>query len=363
MKKIIATVLAMVMALALCTTAFAAETYTNASKFDAASGAWKTVDLAGATIAYTAATETKTGSTVDKGTLAYYSVTLKNESTATLYIESTKDDAAVELRMSVNGTEKYLVKVDNTAAISYTLIGSEVESSKACGKIAVAAGKTVYVSSNETEAKYYTKGSTTNTKNMLVDGKVISVGDTSTGDYTTNKHSFKLVTKATDSKGVVSGTAKCEVCGLTATITNKSNVIPTGASTQVGEANTDLAGLYMFWTEGSTTPSMQSVLIGSEYPVMDTLLFYVKNDEKLELSIIIRSRTHSSLTLCSVSRSMYCFVMPQSRPKRSRLFTSTTSTFPARTASVSSCRAGRSRVNPEPCSAATPTMVYPACSA
>ena len=110
-------------------------------------------------------------------------------------------------------------------------------------------------------------------------------------------------------------------------------------------------------------PTMQSVLIGSEYPVMDTLLFYVKNGEKLELSIIIRSRTHSSLTLCSVSRSMYCFVMPQSRPKRSRLFTSTTSTFPARTASVSSCRAGRSRVNPEPCSAATPTMVYPACSA
>ena len=46
---------------------------------------------------------------------------------------------------------------------------------------------------------------------------------------------------------------------------------------------------------------MQSVLIGSEYPVMDTLLFYVENGEKLELSIIIRSRTHSSLTLCSVS--------------------------------------------------------------
>ena len=98
-------------------------------------------------------------------------------------------------------------------------------------------------------------------------------------------------------------------------------------------------------------------LLMAKYPVMDTLLFYVKNGEKLELSIITRSRTHSSLTLCSVSRSMYCFVMPQSRPKRSRLFTSTTSTFPARTASVSSCRAGRSRVNPEPCSAATPTMV------
>ncbi len=52
------------------------------------------------------------------------------------------------------------------------------------------------------------------------------------------------------------------------------------------------------------TRTMQSVLIGSEYPVMDTLLFYVKNGEKLELSIIIHSRTHSSLTLCSVSKSM-----------------------------------------------------------
>ena len=47
------------------------------------------------------------------------------------------------------------------------------------------------------------------------------------------------------------------------------------------------------------TRTMQSVLIGSEYPVMDTLLFYVENGEKLELSMLTRSRTHSSLTLCS----------------------------------------------------------------
>ena len=31
------------------------------------------------------------------------------------------------------------------------------------------------------------------------------------------------------------------------------------------------------------TRTMQSVLIGSEYSVMDTLLFYVKNGEKMEL--------------------------------------------------------------------------------
>ena len=52
------------------------------------------------------------------------------------------------------------------------------------------------------------------------------------------------------------------------------------------------------------TRTMQSVLIGSEYPVMDTLLFYVENGEKLELSMLTRSRRHSSLTLCSVSKSM-----------------------------------------------------------
>ena len=50
---------------------------------------------------------------------------------------------------------------------------------------------------------------------------------------------------------------------------------------------------------GSTpaTRTMQSVLIGSEYPVMDTLLFYVENGEKPELSMLTRSRRHSSLTL------------------------------------------------------------------
>ena len=45
---------------------------------------------------------------------------------------------------------------------------------------------------------------------------------------------------------------------------------------------------------------------------MDTLLFYVENGEKPELSVLTRSRRHSSLTLCSVSRSMYCFVIRKS---------------------------------------------------
>ena len=46
------------------------------------------------------------------------------------------------------------------------------------------------------------------------------------------------------------------------------------------------------------TRTMQSVLIGSEYPVMDTLLFYVENGETPEMSLLTRSRRHNSLTLC-----------------------------------------------------------------
>ena len=43
------------------------------------------------------------------------------------------------------------------------------------------------------------------------------------------------------------------------------------------------------------TRTMQSVLIGSEYPVMDTLLFYVENGETPEMSLLTRSRRHDNV--------------------------------------------------------------------
>mgnify|MGYP000977214424 CR=1 FL=1 len=56
-------------------------------------------------------------------------------------------------------------------------------------------------------------------------------------------------------------------------------------------------------------------------------------------------------------------VMPHSRPIRVRLWTNTTSTLPAATASVTFWSAGRSNVSPLPYSSAAPMMVYPACFA
>ena len=247
MKKIIATVLAMVMALALCTTAFAASTYTDAYKWNVNDKTWEKYDLTGKSISYTSAVENKTNDKVTSGSVGYYTVD------SSLYVEVKSDDDAATLRLKVDGTQKYLAPLANADAAKYTLIGTKVESSTACGKITVVdSKKTLYVSSNEDTAKYYI--SADSGKNMLVDGKVVTVADAQTSDYTKNAHSFKLVSTST-SAGVTTGTAKCEKCGLVANVTNKLSAIPSGATVVAGAANTFGEGLYAYWTEGSTTPS------------------------------------------------------------------------------------------------------------
>ena len=247
MKKIIATVLAMVMALALCTTAFAATTYTDAYKWDSNTNKWEKYDLTGKTVAYVSAVETKTNNKVTGGTLGYYTVD------GTSYIEVKSDDDSATLRMKVDGAQKYLAPITGNAAdvLSYTKIGTKVESSTACGKIAVTAGKTLYVSSNEDTATYYV-GSDNGQTNMLVDGKVVKVTTPADGDYTKNNHSFKLVSTST-SAGVTTGTAKCEKCGLVANVTNKLSAIPSGATVVAGTEATFGTGLYAYYTDGTTT--------------------------------------------------------------------------------------------------------------
>ena len=246
MKKIIATVLAMVMALALCTTAFAA-TYTEAYKWNETDKKWEEFDLTGKTISYTSAVENKTNNKVTSGSVGYYDVA------GTKYVEVKSDDDSATLRMKVDGTLKYLAVLGNVDDAAYTLIGTKVESSTACGKISVATGKTLYVSSNQETATYYV-GDTDGQYKMLVDGKVVKVNTPAEGDYTKNSHSFKLVSTST-SAGVTTGTAKCEKCGQIANVTNKLSAIPSGASSVAGTAETFGAGLYAYWTEGSTTPS------------------------------------------------------------------------------------------------------------
>ena len=121
MKKIIATVLAMVMALALCTTAFAT-TYSDAYTWN--NTGWTKYDLDGKSIAYTAPTEVKTNGKVTSGTVGYYAV----QGIDGNLVEVAKADATFQ--MKVDGVVKYLAPCTYTA---YTAVGTSVKAGTKCG--------------------------------------------------------------------------------------------------------------------------------------------------------------------------------------------------------------------------------------
>ena len=243
MKKIIATVLAMVMALALCTTAMAATTYGDFYKWD---GGWVKQNMDGVTISYTAASESKTDGKLMSATRGYFRLT--GGANAGDYVEVPAADAKYQL--TVDGTVKYLDKVTD-AAVAYTKIGSKIDLGTKCGDYAVVTtGNTLY---KDADGKVYVAGANvTGDVSMLVDGKLVSVkAANETTDYTVVKHVFELVSSTKDANGVVTGTAKCKNCTQTANVTNKTNVIPVGYSSQTVEGSDDV---YAYWTtSGSTT--------------------------------------------------------------------------------------------------------------
>ena len=244
MKKIIATVLAMVMALALCTTAFAASTYTDAYKWNDTAKKWEKVDLDGASISYTNPTETKVDGKFSSGTRGYYTVTLKG-GTAEYFVEATGNTGNANFRMTVDGTVKYLRQTGSPTTV-YKLVGTEVDTGDGkCGNYVMT---TAYADAKlyKSGDKFYVAG-TSGVYMLLEDGSLLEVVEATEGtQYTVQPHVFEITSTAKDSKGVVTGTAKCKYCTQTASVTNKSSVIPSGAKTQV------VGDYILFWTEGTT---------------------------------------------------------------------------------------------------------------
>lgn len=236
MKKIIATVLAMVMAMALCVTAFAVN-YSDGYYF--ANGKWNKIDLTKVSVSYTNPSETKTDGKVVSAKIGYY--TLKETGKAdVVLVEVDKDDATYQIK--ADSTVKYLQESNGNQDKAYTLTGTKLTSSDKCGEAKFTG--TVYQSGD----KYYTTGSS-NTY-MLIDGQVVSVVETT---VTINGHDFEIQTKAVDAKGVLTGTAKCKNCTQTATLTNKLSAIPVGAKSQVVSVAGMTDTCYLYWTEAGKT--------------------------------------------------------------------------------------------------------------
>ena len=223
MKKIIATVLAMVMALALCTTAFAAAQQYDA--FDAETGATVAEDVY---LMYEKATKTS---------IAYYWLAEKESDTFdivkdTMYVKVTKSaDADVVLKYADKNTAAmYLAEVDAVAydltGVAFTEIGSK------CGQYKLQAGETVndkfYTATDPDDQKVHlykaVDPASTNTVNLLVDGKVVITRDLDTLAANTVGHTWVVDAEK--------GLAKCSNCGATGKVYKTFVEVPSGADAE-----------------------------------------------------------------------------------------------------------------------------------
>ncbi len=258
MKKIIATVLAMVMALALCTTAFAI-TYGDLYQFS--NNAWTKYDLTGKAITYTSPYETKRNNEFVSGTIGYY--TVSTNGVADLYLVEVDANSA-DYRLTVDGKQVNLASVENVSAITYTLKGTKVNyggTVSKCGDVYPTnsfvengQAKPLYV---DEDGDYYKAGSSSTY--MLVGGKVISVvaADENT-DFTYIRHAWEVVDSNKAADGTVTGTAKCTRCGQVATLTSKKGDIPTAAYSEQLTLPNFSKTVWVYWTDGTTTPTTPS---------------------------------------------------------------------------------------------------------
>ena len=231
MKKIIATVLAMVMALALCSTAFAAGV-TGYVK-----GTEKGAVLSGeVTLDFTAAkdpTVNADGETTAKGNVAYYTYTVAGD---TQYYVTVDSLAAADLVLYNNTSSKSVVMYLDRVVPQY-LVGKAISFGTACGQYMKPTG---YVSSNTyyvaeemgDDVFFYTNSSITPTtpgvEALLVDGKLVNVLRM-TSAIATVKHSALPTVK----DGKIVGYT-CSVCKMAAIEAPNYASIPAGAQIITG---------------------------------------------------------------------------------------------------------------------------------
>ena len=235
MKKIIATVLAMVMALALCTTAFAAVAYTEGydAKNNGGDGSYSVSDDAATydrtTGAGKVATKTVAGNltgTFAVGTKTDYDYVLKADGKSPLYL---KNVAAAGAYFGT-GTK-------------FTAVGTD------CEQLPGDATKTYYSYVNDDdEVEYYVGVKVADASmNLLVDGKLVPVASV---DLDLVAHVWKAASYDKDDNAV---TYTCKYCGTVATVYDTYGAAEAAGVSTVEELdNGDLIG-YTFTAKGTTT--------------------------------------------------------------------------------------------------------------
>ena len=244
MKKIIATVLAMVMALALCTTAFAANPiYTEAYHKDGTkyTGSFEVVTVPAA----------KYDKTTGEGTVKTY--TVAGHSATIHLVEATAAD--YDLKLTADGRAPlYLSEVINDGAyvckaVAYTNIGEKCEQydGDADTKYYTNSGKY-----NSSDDAVLFEASSTGTLNILVDGKLVkvepvTVNNSSKLDDLKTAHEWE---KASYNKDNTVATYKCSECGTVATV-YKTVDAAKAAGVATVEVNPQLG--ILGYTMGTTT--------------------------------------------------------------------------------------------------------------
>ena len=242
MKKIIATVLAMVMALALCSTAFAAGTeYTKAynNKGDEITN--------GATYTVTSDAAVKPDTGKENGSVRGYTVTYGAK--AEKYLAATAADYDLKLTAS-NRTALYL-KAAPKNSLAYTCkVTAFTAIGEKCGQLDVDPNGTYYSS---TDAKgnttYYEAAETGNTV-VLFNNELITVEVVKNAKL--NPHDWKA---ATYNKDGTAATYKCADCGTVATVYKTADAAKAaGVDTVEVLKNGDILGYtYTAPNAGTTT--------------------------------------------------------------------------------------------------------------
>ena len=248
MKKIIATVLAMVMALALCTTAFAADNYdlylansTNISgKVIAANGA--VAEKTNKTITITAAASYSDGT----GNLEYLT-----DADSVIYVKTTTPTVA-DYAVTVTGKKDilfYVTKVDAApmyaaSAKAFTDFGYK------CGQVVNNDNSKYYEITTGADAGKVYKATDNGTLSVLVDGKLVKLDNTAAAAV--KEHNWSVSASKVENGKVIPTEAVCGICGSKSTAIYETGKAPAGSKV---ETLNGVTGYVVVPNGTSTTPS------------------------------------------------------------------------------------------------------------